>query len=547
MITSWVRRIPNLVAGALAGIAAAIVMTLAMAASRYWLGVMPLVEAVPDRVASLLSVEEFFRLFGQYGGYNGLKQFGILSGLRGVAVTGLVVGVLYALVIESAPSRRSPRWLLGSNRPALLFLVGAILAVWVGFVVFLWPILSANYIGVPYTQARILTIVALLAWFTLFAVTLVGSYRFMTRRPPAVPADVAPRAERPIARASNRRAILVAAAAAALTFPITQLLRRMYDDATFTYDGRTFHRATITPITPTELFYSVTKNVVDPDVDPDLWRLEIGGHVRDAKSYSLDDLQNFEQVDQETTLMCISNRVGSGLFGNADWRGVRLRDLLEASGVEEGAFEVLVSGADGYSDSFSMDRALAEVTLVVYQMNGEPLNRLHGGPARVIVPGLYGEKNVKWVTRVSVETEDRQGLYESQGWGPNFTPFLRSDIYAPLTGGNNARGGWNFTEQFRANQPITIEGRAFDPNLGIASVELSIDGGETWNRTEIFFPGTDITWSLWRFTWTPTQPGEYVLIPRATSKTGLQQPGEATSIVPDGAQGYQKVTATVVA
>ncbi|MDQ3541038.1 MAG: molybdopterin-dependent oxidoreductase [Chloroflexota bacterium] len=546
MITSWLRRIPNLVAGALAGIAAAIVMTLAMLASRYWLGVMPLVEAVPDRVASLLSVQEFFRLFGQYGGYNGLKQFGILSGLRGVAATGLTVGVLYALVIESAPSRRSPRWLLGSNRPSLLFMMGAILAVWIGFVIFLWPILPANYIGVPFTWARILTIVAMLAWFTLFAVTLVGSYRFMTRRPAATPADDLPRAERPIARASNRRAIVVAAGAAALTWPITGLLRRLFDDATFPYDGQTFHRETITPITPTELFYTVTKNVVDPDVNADLWRLEIGGHVRDARTYSLDDLQGFEQIDQETTLMCISNRVGSGLFGNAAWRGVRLRDLLDASGVEDGAFEVLVSSADGYSDSFAMDRALAEVTLVVYEMNGEPINRVHGGPARVIVPGLYGEKNVKWVTRVSVETEDKKGLYESQGWGPNFTPILRSDIFAPLTGGNDARGGWRFNQQFRATQPIEIKGRAFDPNLGIATVELSTDGGSTWNPTEIYYPGTDITWSLWTYTWTPPAPGEYVLIPRATSKTGERQPAEATSIVPDGAQGYQKVTATIV-
>lgn len=547
MIASWLRRIPNLVAGALAGLAAAIVMTLAMVASRYWLGVMPLIEAVPDRVASLLSVQEFFRLFGQYGGYNGLKQFGILSGLRGVAATGLTVGVLYALVIESAPSRRTPRWLLGSNRPALLFMVGAILAVWIGFVIFLWPILPANYRGVPFTWARILTIVAMLAWFSLFAVTLVGSYRFMIRRIFVGRDSPTARTEQPIATASNRRAVVVAAASALLTIPITRLLDRMYHDATFSYDGRTFHRETITPITPTELFYSVTKNVVDPDVNAGLWRLEIGGHVRDARTYSLDDLQSFEQVDQETTLMCISNRVGSGLFGNAAWRGVRLRDLLDASGVEDGAFEVLVSGADGYSDSFAMDRALADVTLVVHEMNGEPLNRLHGGPARIIVPGLYGEKNVKWVTRVSVETEDKKGLYESQGWGPSFTPILRSDIFAPQTGGNDARGGWRFDEQFRANLPIEIKGRAFDPNLGIATVELSVDGGASWNPTEIYYPGTDITWSLWRFTWTPTAPGEYVLIPRATSKTGELQPGEATSIVPDGAQGYQKVTATVVA
>ncbi len=350
-----------------------------------------------------------------------------------------------------------------------------------------------------------------------------------------------------MARPLNRRAIVAAGVGGALTIPIYRLLKEMYDDATFFYDGQTFHRETITPITPTELFYTVTKNVVDPDIDQDLWRLEIGGHVDDPKTYSFDDLQDFEQIDQETTLMCISNRVGSGLFSNANWRGVRLRDLLQASGVRDSAVQVLVSGADAYSDSFSIDRALADETLVVYQINGEPLPRKHGYPVRIIVPGLYGEKNVKWVTRVEVVDHDAKGFYESQGWGPNFMPYLRSDIFAPLTGGNDSRGGWRFTREFPVNQPIEIRGRAFDPNRGIAAVELSTDGGSTWNPTRIYYQKSDITWALWTFTWTPSQPGEYVLIPRATSKTGELQPSEPTSIVPQGAQGFQKVKAMVVA
>ncbi|HEV2067936.1 MAG TPA: hypothetical protein VGR08_13990, partial [Thermomicrobiales bacterium] len=88
MLVSWLRRIPNLVAGILAGIVAAIVMTLVMALSRYYLGIMPPFEAVPDRIASTLDIATFFRLFGEYGGYNGLKQFGILSGLRGIFAAG---------------------------------------------------------------------------------------------------------------------------------------------------------------------------------------------------------------------------------------------------------------------------------------------------------------------------------------------------------------------------------------------------------------------------------------------------------------------------
>lgn len=557
LLISWIHRIPNLVAGVLAGLLAAGVMTIAMAAARFWLGIPSLVEAVPDRVAWLLPIDEFFKLFGKYGGYTGLKQFGILSGLRGMAATGIVVGLLYVLILESAPSRRSRRWLLGSSTPALGFLVVSILIVWIGFAIFLWPVIGANYIGVPYTWARILTIVALLVWFSLFAVTLIGSYRFMAQRPGArteavsAPNAGTPGAGRPsprqLAIPSNRRAVIVAGATAALTFPITSIIRRMHEDATFSYDGKTTQGEGITPVTSNELFYSVTKNVVDPHIKDNLWRLEIGGHVENGMSYSLDDLQSFEQIDQETTLMCISNRVGSGLFSNAVWRGVRLKDLLNASKIKDGAFEVRVSGADGYADSFGMDRALADVTLVAYQMNGEPIPRIHGGPARLIVPGMYGEKNAKWVTNVSVETGDFKGLYESQGYGPNFSPYLRSDIFAPLTGGNNSRGGWNFTRELKTGKPVEIKGRAFDPNRGIAKVDLSTDDGKTWNPTKVYYPGTDLTWSLWSFTWTPPAPGTYVLIPRATAKNGEMQPAEATSFAPQGAQGYMKAKATVVA
>ena len=558
MLISWLKRLPNLIAGLLAGVTAAVVMTLMMVLSRYYLGIMPPPESVPDRVASTLDIATFFRLFGEYGGYNGLKQFGIMSGLRGIFAAGAIVGVLYALVVESVPSRRSSRWILGTSMPAFVFMVVSVLAVWIGFVIFLWPVLPSNFRGVPYSQARVLSIFALLLWFATFALTVLGVYRFIAIRAIGKPADavVEPasastppqRVVQPLARTSNRRAIVTAGVAAGLTFPIYRLLSRMFDDATFTYDGQTFHRDTITPITPTELFYTVTKNVVDPEVDRDLWRLEIGGNVNDPKTYSFDDLQDFEQIDQETTLMCISNNVGSGLFGNANWRGVRLRDLLNASGVQEGAVEVLVSGADAYSDTFAIEKAMAEETLVVYQINGEPLPRKHGYPVRIIVPGLYGEKNIKWVTRVEVVDHDAKGFYEKQGWGPNFVPKVRSDVFAPFLARDQrqkTRGQWIIRDQYRVNDAIELKGRAFAPDQGIGSVEVSTDNGETWNPAELYYPGTEITWALWSYTWRPTTAGEYVVIPRCTSRTGEQQPSESQRTVPDGAQGYHKVIAII--
>src|SRR5680860_499306 len=109
-LLNWV---PNILAGLIAGLAAAIVMMLTMALSRYYLGIMPPPESVPDRVASMLDIDTFFSLFAEYGGYNGLKKFGILSGLRAIVAAGAVVGIIYALLAESPWSRRSPRRVMG--------------------------------------------------------------------------------------------------------------------------------------------------------------------------------------------------------------------------------------------------------------------------------------------------------------------------------------------------------------------------------------------------------------------------------------------------
>lgn len=549
------RFIPNLLAGLVAGLAAAAVTTLLMALSRYYLGIMPPPEAVPDRIASTLDIKSFFSLFSQYGGYNGLKKFGIMAGLRTLFATGAVVGVIYAIVVELPRVRRSSRRVLGVPLPAFLFMTLAILAVWIAFVIFLWPVLSANYRGLPYDQARIVSIVALLVWFGAFGATVAGLYRFMVdrARAPSAEAGEIRESEGPVRSAEERghvrprRAVIAAAGGAILAWPIYGLLRRMYDDATFTYDGLAYSGPGVQPLTPTDKFYTVTKNVVDPEVDRDLWRLRIDGHVDSPHTYGFDDLQEFEQVDQETTLMCISNKIGAGLFSNANWRGVRMGDLIEASGLKEGAYEVVIYGADAYSDTVDIDKAMAEETLVVYEINGVPLPRTHGSPVRVIVPGRYGEKNVKWVTRIEVVTSDVQGFYESQGWGPDFQPRTRSDVFAPQVRGRNVgKGIFAFRDDLLAGQTVTIKGRAFSPGNGISSVEVSTDDGETWNPADLFYPGSTWVWTQWSFEWTPRQPGEYVVIPRAVDGNGVPQDGEIVDIIPQGASGYMRTSATVV-
>ncbi|MGH2559461.1 MAG: molybdopterin-dependent oxidoreductase, partial [Thermomicrobiales bacterium] len=336
--------------------------------------------------------------------------------------------------------------------------------------------------------------------------------------------------------------VLAGAAGVALALPSYRLLNTLYDEATFSYDGRPYSGPGVQPITPNDQFYSVTKNVVDPDVTKTFWRLEVDGLVEDAKRYSFDDLAAMEATTQETTLMCISNRIGAGLFSNAVWQGVPMRELLMATGVRDGAKEVRLHAADGFTDTFAIEKALDPTTLVAYRMNDEPLPERHGYPVRVIVPGLYGEKNVKWVTRIEVVDHDAKGFYEQQGWGPDFTVPTRSDIFSPRW---VRRRDDRFTEPWPAGRLVTVRGRAFAGNRGIATVEVSIDGEETWQPARIDYPGTELTWTFWSYTWTPRTPGEVAITSRATDRTGEPQLTATVGTIPQGARGYHRVIGTV--
>ena len=139
------RRLALVFAGALAGLIAALAMLLLMAATRQWLGVSPPPEAVPDRLAPTLTISQFFDLFAQYGGYNGLKKFGVWTGIRAIVGAGVVFGVLYSVISESRWSREGkPGW-FGTSRIGTIFIGISALIVWIGTVGLLWPVLGANY------------------------------------------------------------------------------------------------------------------------------------------------------------------------------------------------------------------------------------------------------------------------------------------------------------------------------------------------------------------------------------------------------------------
>jgi DMSO/TMAO reductase YedYZ molybdopterin-dependent catalytic subunit len=283
----------------------------------------------------------------------------------------------------------------------------------------------------------------------------------------------------------------------------------------------------------------VTKNVIDPRVNVDLWHLEVNGLVQNPTTYRFQDLKGFNQVEQETTLMCISNGLDAGLISNAVWKGITLRDLIDPAGPMADARRVRLFGVDNYTDTIPLEKALDPNTLLAWEMNGRSLLDRHGYPLRAIVPGYFGEKHVKWLTRIELTGEDVKGFYETQGWGPDFMTPTRSRIDAP-----------DHESRFSLGQligPIEVKGIAFGGDRGISRVEISDDDGETWADADIHYAGTKLTWALWSYGWRPDGPDDYTLVVRATDGEGEVQEWEEDRSPFSGVTGFHKIAVHVTA
>ena len=183
-------------------------------------------------------------------------------------------------------------------------------------------------------------------------------------------------------------------------------------------------------LTATKDFYHVSKNFSDPTVSSDGWSLEISGDVTTPQTYTLEQLTARATTKNITTLCCVSNEINGDLISTAEWTGIPLRDLLAEAGISASAVDLKCSAADDYSDSFPASVAQDPSVLVVVGMNGETLPDDHGYPARLIVPPIYGMKNVKWLKKIEVVDSDYQGYWQERGWSDLATlPDLGSDRF----------------------------------------------------------------------------------------------------------------------
>lgn len=286
----------------------------------------------------------------------------------------------------------------------------------------------------------------------------------------------------------------------------------------------------ITPaITPNDDFYRISKNFVDPDNDRDPnWTIDVSGLVDHPGDWSYEQFADLGFDHTITTMLCISYQIGGNLIGTAEWSGVPMATALDAVGAS-GQF-VIFHGADEYETSVPMDRCRHPQAWLVWGMNGEPLPEKHGAPVRAIIPGLYGMKSVKWLTGIEVSNEDRLGYWEQRNWTniAQVKPMSRIDYPRRSTNLNEGT--------------IPVRGIAFGGDAGLSGVEVSTDGGDTWQEARITEqPNPDgIAWSLWQYDW-PAPAGTHELIVRMIAADGTTQTDDSASPLPDGASGWHRV------
>jgi sulfane dehydrogenase subunit SoxC len=303
------------------------------------------------------------------------------------------------------------------------------------------------------------------------------------------------------------------------------------------------------PITPTGLHYLLIHYDI-PAVETDRWRLKVAGRVAKPLELTLEEIKKRPRQTIPVTMECAGN--GRALFaprrisqpwlleaiGTAEWTGTPLRSILQETGLGGDAVEIVFTGLDRgvegdevqyYQRSLTIDEAIRDEVLLVYEMNGEPLPPQHGYPLRLLKPGWYGMASVKWLDRIEAVAEPFQGYqmvrayrYSQSAADPGEAVDViraRALMIPP--------GIPDFMTRDRLVNagPVTLTGKAWAGHGGVSRVQVSVDGGATWSEAQLGDSASSYAWRSWTFAWNAT-PGVYILQVRASDAEGNAQPAE---------------------
>ena len=305
------------------------------------------------------------------------------------------------------------------------------------------------------------------------------------------------------------------------------------------------------PITAIAQFF-VRNNLPMPETeivaDRDRWNIQIKG-CETPGQITLADLKKFETTTVASVLQCSGNGRtffshnpsgspwGVGAAGCALWTGVKVSEVLSHfEGAEPRACFLTATGAEslpagidvasvGVERSVPLEKGLRDA-LLVWEMNGEPLPLVHGGPVRLLVPGYFGVNNVKWVKTLAATAEESVHAIQQSGYrlrpvGQAGNASHPSMYRMPVKSWINGPGG-SGDRVYPGQQQIF--GVAFSGERGIQHVDVSIDGGKRWQRATLY--GPDLGPNAWRTFQTSVDltPGDYTFVSRATDTAGDTQP-----------------------
>jgi DMSO/TMAO reductase YedYZ molybdopterin-dependent catalytic subunit len=306
--------------------------------------------------------------------------------------------------------------------------------------------------------------------------------------------------------------------------------------------------------TPPEVFFVRWHLAGIPSsVDEREFRLYVTGHVNREIALSLQDLKtSFESVSLNALCVCAGNsrsffdpRVPgaqwkNGAMGNARWKGVRLKDILERAGIKNGAVAVSFNGMDepplpsvpDFVKSLGIEHAMDGEVMVAYEMNGEPLPLLNGYPLKLVVPGWYATYWIGMLNDIKVYPEAYKGFWMEKAYRvpenvPNgnespealakeTVPISKIDVRSIFISPENE-------STIHPGMPCTVYGLAFDGGDGISTVEISADSGRSWSKCNLDPSLGKYSWRKWKYSFVPAN-GPITLQAKATNLKGETQP-----------------------
>ena len=322
---------------------------------------------------------------------------------------------------------------------------------------------------------------------------------------------------------TNRRRFLFGGIASVITYVGFRWWR---------FHARPIANRTTKLITSNQEFYAVSIDEgFRPNVKPEDWRLEVVG--QNSFSLRYDELLKLASHQVQKTFLCVGNEPGGPAMGNASWTATPLAPMLEQAlgSMPRQNLRVIFHALDGFYSSVPLELALNPLAWIAYKMNGETLPLRHGFPARVLLPGLYGMKQPRWLSKIEIApTPWFKGYWETRGFCDECRIKMTARIDAALP---QKDGTW------------LITGVALCGAKAVSQVEVSVDEGKTWQAAKLTSENLPDAWTTWEWPWRPENKGEYIITARVVDTAGNRQIESKSSSFPSGSTGLHRAIVNV--